>query len=614
MRKIFTPLLLSAFLAGSAAAQQPAPVRISVIPKPRSMEQGQGAFMMNRQTKIVARGEGTQQIAGLFNAFLQKRYGFTLQVDNKATSNIVVFNTLLRIKLPDEGYQLKADTNMVSITGMKDGVFYGAQTLLQLISQAGAQLSVPVVTINDHPTFSYRGMMLDCGRHFIEMDEIKKMLDVMAYLKMNRLHWHLTEDQGWRLEIKKYPKLTQIGAWRDSTIIGQYYDFKPFVYEKKREGGFYTQDQAREIVKYAADRNIIVIPEIEMPGHATAALAAYPELGNGTGPYGVMGYWGVHPTIFAPKEETFRFLQDVLTEVMAIFPSKYIHIGGDEAPKDEWKASAFAQKVIKKNKLKDEHGLQSYFIQRIEKFLNKNGRNLIGWDEILEGGLAPNATVMSWRGEAGGIAAARQNHDVIMAPNTYHYLDYAQSGDKDAEPLAIGGNLPLEKVYSYKPLTPDSLTAEQQKHIIGVQANIWTEYIATPAKLEYMLFPRILAVAESAWTPYVDKNYQDFSQSRLPARLNDLEKIGVNFRVPEADVKLEDLGNGKKRVTISPFVQDARVYYTIDGHKPDNTAARYTTPFETPAPGAQNMTLKYTVVTPGERSSNVFSVELNEKK
>ncbi|MBE7179436.1 MAG: family 20 glycosylhydrolase, partial [Mucilaginibacter polytrichastri] len=414
----------------------------------------------------------------------------------------------------------------------------------------------------------------------------------------------------WRLEIKKYPKLTSIGAWRDSTIIGQYGDYKPFVYDKKREGGFYTQAQAKEVVKYAADRNIIVIPEIEMPGHATAALAAYPELGNGTGPYSVKGYWGVHPTIFAPKEETFKFLENVLTEVMAIFPSKYIHIGGDEAPKDEWKASAFAQKVIKKNKLKDEHGLQSYFIQHIEKFLNKNGRNLIGWDEILEGGLAPNATVMSWRGEAGGIAAARQNHDVIMAPNTYHYLDYGQSKDKSAEPLVIGGFLPLEKVYSYKPLVPDSLTAEQQKHIIGVQANIWTEYVATSAKLEYMLFPRILAVAETGWTKTDEKNYADFTVNRLPARLAELEKLDVNFRVPEADVKIEDAGNGTKRVTIVPFVKNAVVYYTYDGHKPDNTTDRYAQPFIVPNPGAQKLVLKYTVTTPGGRTSNVFSQDL----
>lgn len=608
MRKHVLLFSLSLLMAGSSLAQQ-AP-DIAIIPKPVSVEKGQGEFILSRQTKIAAKGDGTQKIAGLLNTFLQKRYGFTLQVDNNATTNVIALNTLLRIKLPDEGYQLKAEPNMVVISGMKDGVFYGMQSLLQLINENGAKLSIPAVTINDNPAFAYRGIMLDVGRHFFGVDEIKKMLDVMAYLKMNRLHWHLTEDQGWRIEIKKYPKLTQIGGFRDSTIIGQYGDFKPFIYDKKREGGFYTQAQAKEIVKYASDRNIIVIPEIEMPGHATAALAAYPNLGNGTEPYHVMGYWGVHPTIFAPKEETFKFLEDVLTEVMAIFPGKYIHIGGDEAPKDEWKASPLAQKIIKKNKLKDEHGLQSYFIQRIEKFLNKNGRSLIGWDEILEGGLAPNATVMSWRGEAGGIAAARQNHDVIMTPNSYHYLDYGQAKDNTNEPLVIGGFLPLEKVYSYKPLVPDSLTAEQQKHIIGVQANIWTEYVANGEKLEYMLFPRILAVAETGWTKTEAKDYADFTKNRLPGRLADFEKLGVNFRIPEADVKVEDAGNGQKRITITPLVKNAKVYFTYDGHKADNTAQLYSQPFMTPAPGNQKLMLKYTVVTPGNRTSNEFSQQL----
>src|SRR5690606_3911699 len=301
-----------------------------------------------------------------------------------------------------EGYSLDVNSNQIVIKGGNAGVFYGLQSLLQLIEAVDGSLIVPGVAINDKPEFGYRGIMIDVARHYFSLDELKKIVDQMAYFKFNRLHWHLTDDQGWRLEIKKYPKLTQISAWRDSSIIGQYGDFKPFIYDGIKHGGYYTQEEARNLVEYAADRKITVIPEIELPGHSTAVLAAYPEFGCKDTTYQVPGFWGVHPNIFCPKEETFKFLEDVFTEVMDIFPSQYIHVGGDEVPKEHWEQSAFAQKLIKKNKLKDEHGLQSYFITRIEKFLNQHNRRLVGWDEILEGGLAPNATVMSWRGEEGG--------------------------------------------------------------------------------------------------------------------------------------------------------------------------------------------------------------------
>lgn len=593
--------------ARTAFAQQAD--EVTIVPKPASAEKGVGQFIINQHTSIIAKEPDAQKVAGMFNYFLRKKYGFTLNINNAAAANAIVLNTS-SAKLPSESYQLKVTSKGVNIAGNRAGVFYGVQSLLQLIQQKSTQLSVPVVSINDEPNFSYRGLMLDVGRHFFDASEIKKILDVMASLKLNTLHWHLTDDQGWRLEIKKYPKLTAISAWRDSTIIGGYGDFNPFIYDGKKSGGFYTQEQAREIVKYAAERNIEVIPEIEMPGHSTAVLAAYPELGNGTGPYKVPGYWGVHNTIYNPGEPTFQFLQDVLTEVMTIFPSKYIHIGGDEVPKDEWKTSALAQKIIHENKLKDEHELQSWFVNRIEKFLNKNGKSLIGWDEILEGGLTPNATVMSWRGEAGGIQAAKEGHNVIMSPNSNMYVDHAQAKDAKTEPLAIGGFLPLDVVYNYNP-RPTALTTNQQKHILGVQANMWTEYVSTNNKLEYMLFPRAIALAEVGWTKTENKNYDDFVSKRLPVVLESIERSGVNYRIPEANVVItDDAATKRKRITITSFVADSKVYYTIDGHKADNTTDLYSGSILSPITNGRPLTLRYIIVTHENKTSNEFNVDI----
>ena len=607
MKKTLSIILL--LLSGSIAFAQQTN-EMSIIPKPASMEKGTGSFTITKHTSIIARGAGAEKVAGMFNYFLNKKYGFVLKINNTAITDAIVLNTALRIKLPDEAYQLNVTDHGINIAGERSGVFYGIQSLLQLIHENGRQLSVQSVTINDQPNFAYRGLMLDVGRHFFDIDEIKKILDVMASLKLNRFHWHLTDDQGWRLEIKEYPKLTSISAWRDSTIIGGYGDFKPFIYDGKKSGGFYTQDQAREVVKYAAERNIEVIPEIEMPGHSTAVLAAYPELGNDPGPYKVPGYWGVHYTIYNPGEPTFKFLEDVLTEVMAIFPSKYIHIGGDEVPKDEWKKSAIAQKIIQDNHLKDENELQSWFIGRIEKFLNQNGRNLVGWDEILEGGLSPNATVMSWRGEQGGIDAAKQGHNVIMSPGGYMYVDHAQAKDSKSEPLAIGGFLPLDVVYNYSP-RPAVLTPDQQKYILGVQANMWTEYVATDNKLEYMLFPRVAALAEVGWTRSGNKDYKDFSENRLPEFLRNMERSGINYRIPEADIVInDDAQTARKKITITPFVAGSKVYYTIDGHKADNTANLYIDPIITPYTNGRQLTLNYIIVTAGNRVSNEFSVDI----
>jgi hexosaminidase len=379
------------------------------------------------------------------------------------------------------------------------------------------------------PRFPWRGAHLDVGRHFFNADFVKKYIDIIALHKMNVFHWHLTDDQGWRIEIKKYPLLTEIGAWRDETVIGHPKAGKePVKYDGIKHGGFYTQDEIKEIIDYAADRYITIVPEIEMPGHAMAAIASYPELGCTGEKVKVRTTWGVSPYIYNVDDNTFKFLEDVLTEVIDLFPSEYIHIGGDEAVKDQWEESKKIQQQIKDLGLKDEHELQSYFIKRIEEFINNKGRKLIGWDEILEGGLAPNATVMSWRGVQGGIAAAREGHDVVMTPTTYCYLDYYQSKITDKEPLAIGGYLPLDIVYSYEPV-PSELSTDEAKHILGAQANVWTEYIASPELVEYMLLPRMTALAELTWTPKEMKDLDDFKK-RLETQVERYKTMGWNYR------------------------------------------------------------------------------------
>lgn len=605
--KVLMVTIMVTVSAFNSSAQQSE--SFPIIPKPASIQAKTGSFALSNKTQIVAKSSDTRKMVSLFNDLLWDRYHIRLDINSQnVASNAIVLDENSADKT--EAYSLDVNSNQVVIKGGSAGIFYGLQSLLQLIESNDGQLTVSGVAISDKPAFGYRGLMIDVVRHFFTLDQMKKLVDQMAYFKFNRLHWHLTDDQGWRLEIKKYPKLTDVSAWRDSTIIGYYYDFKPFIYNGERHGGYYTQEEARELVRYAADRKITIVPEIELPGHATAALAGYPELGNGTGPYDVRGYWGVHFNIFSPRESTFKFFEDVFTEVMDIFPSEFIHVGGDEVPKDEWKASAEAQQIIKKNKLKDEHELQSWFIKRIEKFLNKNGRRMVGWDEILEGGLAPNATVMSWRGEAGGIAAARMGHDVIMTPSDYMYFDKYQAKNAADEPVTIGGFLSLEKVYNYNPLS-DSLTSEQQKHILGVQANMWAEYVTTPNKQEYMLFPRALALAEVAWTGKKGQNYQEFSTQRLPKRLVELEKDDVNYRIPEAQVDISAVGaSGRKTVTITPLVANSTVYYTVDGHKADNTTTLYKGPFGLPHVGAGQKPLKlnYIIVTPGGRTSNMFTV------
>jgi hexosaminidase len=425
----------------------------------------------------------------------------------------------------------------------KQGRFYAMVSLLSMIDVTGDQnLVLPKGVIEDAPAFQWRGLHLDVSRHFFTVQEVKDFLEIMALYKFNTFHWHLTDDQGWRIEIKQYPKLTEIGGFRDSTVIGHYTD-DPRRYEQTNYGGFYTQEDIKEVVRFAEGLHITVVPEIEMPGHSRAALAGYPELSCTGVQQGVPGLWGVFEDIYCSKEESIVFLQNVLDEVLELFPSEYIHIGGDEAPKARWEKCEDCQKVMTENHLEDTHELQSYFIKRMDAYLTERGRKLIGWDEILEGGLSPNAAVMSWRGEEGGIEAAKQGHYVVMSPTSYCYLDYYQSSH-DSEPLAIGGFLPLEKVYKYNPV-PKDLTKEEAKYILGGQANLWTEYISTMDHAEYMMFPRALALMQGLWCQN-KPNYEDFLQTYLNHHEDFLKDVGVNramsIHIPE--LKIERTENG----------------------------------------------------------------------
>lgn len=518
-------LLLTACLLLSLAAISHAQ-SINIIPAPVKAEMKNGQFTITPKTVIVAAAAESKSVSFL-NDYLDKLYGFRLKTAAKADRNYIKLVTPVFVKKPDneERYTLNVDANGVSIQGDSyQGTFIGIQTLIQLLPPVkSTALKIPFTSIEDYPRFGYRGMMLDVSRHFFTVEFVKQYIDFLALHKMNTFHWHLTDDQGWRIEIKKHPELTTISSCRESTIIGHH----PGKGEDHiKHCGIYTQEQVKEVVKYAADRFITVIPEIEMPGHAMAALAAYPELGCTGGPYKVQGTWGVLQDVFcAGNEKTFAFLQDVLDEVIPLFPSKYIHVGGDECPKDRWKVCPKCQKRIKDENLKDEHALQSYFIHRMEKYINSKGKQIIGWDEILEGGLAPNATVMSWRGEKGGIEAAKQHHNVIMTPTGWCYFDYSQSKKEDS--LTIGGYLPVEKVYSYDP-QPKELSAEDAKYILGGQANLWTEYITSPTKVQYMVFPRMAALSEALWSPKEKKNWKDF-EPRMNDQIKRYQFWNVNY-------------------------------------------------------------------------------------
>ncbi len=500
---------------------------LPLIPQPRNVEMDKGNFILNKQTVIQA--DPTMFEAQYLQQAIKQQTGLDLII-LPAASNVSKITLSFDLDGPaasgiTEPYELTVSNNAIVIKAeYNQGFFYGIQTLLQLIpSEKKNEVKLPSLQINDAPKYKWRGMHLDCARHFFPVSFVKKYIDYLAMYKFNTFHWHLTDDQGWRIEIKKYPKLTEVGAWRNGSMVGHYNDQ---TYDSIRYGGFYTQEQIREVVAYATQRHITVVPEIEMPGHAVAALAAYPQYSCTGGPFEVGKQWGVLDDVFCPKEETFTFLQDVLAEVITLFPSEYIHIGGDECPKTRWKACPNCQGLIKEKGLKDEHELQSYFVQRIEKFVNSKDRKIIGWDEILEGGLAPNAAVMSWRGTEGGIAAAKQKHYVVMSPGSHCYFDHYQ-GDPKTEPLAIGGFTSVGKVYSFEP-TPKELSADEAKYILGAQANLWSEYIETPEKAEYMIFPRMIALSEVLWGTSKPSNFEDF-KNRLMQQFKSLDAKGINY-------------------------------------------------------------------------------------
>ncbi|PWE00546.1 family 20 glycosylhydrolase [Marinilabilia rubra] len=584
-------IAMSLSLFTGCGKSSPGKDQLSIIPLPKEMKVGSGHFELTANTKITIsqENEEVKSVTNYLSELISPSTGFSPDVGKSATAESNAIHLALKPKMKgNKGVYLMEVTNDGVLIEAPDaiGLFYGVQSLRQLLPaeieaqsvQAGIDWTIPAVVINDEPQFEYRGLHLDVGRHFFPVSFIKKYIDLLALHKMNKFHWHLTEDQGWRLEIEQYPKLQKIASRRKETLIGHGGE-TPFEYDGQPYGGYYTQEEAREVVEYAQKRFITVIPEIELPGHAQAALAAYPELGCTGGPYEVATRWGVFPDIYcAGQEKTFEFLENVMLEVLDIFPSKYIHIGGDEAPKDRWEECPKCQARIREEGLKDEHELQSYFITRMEKFLNEHDRQIIGWDEILEGGLAPGATVMSWRGEAGGIEAAKMGHDVIMTPNSHMYFDHYQNDPKE-EPLAIGGFLPLEKVYSYHPV-PEELGDEKAKHVLGAQGNLWTEYMKTPDHVEYMAYPRAVALSEVVWTPIEKKNYEDFL-SRLERHYERLDMLDVNYfyALPKPSSNTDKAGFLESaEITLSTPLPNSEIRYTTDGSEPTKDSELYAGP------------------------------------
>ena len=584
-QKLLTGVIAAmAFILPTKAVGQTA--NFNIIPQPQQVIADASApFVLNANTVICLQtnSQDMKRNASMLASYIKEATGISPTIGKFVKGSPAIILSIDKTISNAEGYKLNANAKQISIAGASAaGVFYGIQTLrksLPLCSGKATQVTIPAVQIADAPRFAYRGTHLDVSRHFVTTDSIRQFIDMLALHNINRFHWHLTDDQGWRIEIKKYPLLTAIGSKRAQTVI----DHNSGKYDGKPYSGYYTQKEIREIVKYAADRYITIVPEIDLPGHMQAALAAYPELGCTGGPYKVWEIWGISDDVLcAGNDKTMKFIDDVLKEVVGLFPSKYIHVGGDECPKVRWKDCPKCQARIKALHLeaKDGHSaeerLQSYVITHATKFLKSLGRNIIGWDEILEGGLAEGATVMSWRGESGGIAAAKQNHDVIMTPNTYLYFDYYQSLDKANEPDAIGGYLPLERVYSYEPM-PKELTADEARHIIGVQANIWTEYMPTFKQMQYMGLPRIAALSEVQWSQPQLKNYTDFS-NRLVGLTNIYDRLGYNYakHLYNVNIHIDTDTKWREIVVHMTTVGDAEIRYTLDGSQPTASSTLYT--------------------------------------
>lgn len=604
MKKSISLLLLSLVMIAPGCQQTKEVVNeYNIVPQPNQMTPQEGRFELSNSVRLVVPADAPEvkNVADGFAEQLKLTSGISLQQAEQADGKPAI-NFVVQEGKPKEGYKLSVTPDLITLTASQpNGFFYGVQTMYQLLPPAvygkqtdkKAEWSLPAVEIEDAPRFVHRGLMLDVCRHFVPIDYIYKFIDLLAMNKMNTFHWHLTDDQGWRIEIKKYPKLTEIGSKRETTMVDYYNVNYPLVFDGIEHGGFYTQEQIKEVVAYAASKHINVVPEIEMPGHALAALASYPELScDPTRTYKVCPSWGVFEDVFCPSETTFKFFEGVMDEVVELFPSEYIHIGGDECPKTAWKKSAFCQQLIRELGLKDdvtpskidgvkhskEDKLQSYFVTRMEKYLNGKGRNIIGWDEILEGGLAPNATVMSWRGIEGGMNAAKAGHNAIMTPHNYVYLDYYQE-DPEIAPTTIGGYNTLKKTYNYNPV-PDDADELVKKHIIGIQGNIWREYMKTSERTDYQAFPRAMAIAETGWTLDANKNWKNFCQ-RMVTEFERLEVMNTkpcrNFF--EVNVNTHADENGPLKVMLECYHPYAEIRYTTDGSEPTNASTLYDQPF-----------------------------------
>ena len=585
MKRIALFFILLSFMV-SCAEKKVQENTISVIPQPMYARADEGVFNIGKDTKIVIDNPSEEmlRIAGFLNEKLSKAAGFELEVISGGPMPKENFIAFLDAGMPTENYVINVrPQNIIVDYGDGAGAFYALQTLFQLLPveiysqelQKKTDWVVPCCNIEDKPRFQYRGMHLDVCLHYFDFEFLKKYIDIMAAHKVNRFHWHLTEDQGWRLEIKKYPLLTEKGQWRKETVVGSLYSG---VYDGIPHGGYYTQEQVKELVKYAADRYVTIIPEIELPGHALAAIACYPELSCGLEEhYETATKWGVFKQVYCPKESTFKFLEDVFDEVFELFPSEVVHIGGDECPKASWKVCPHCQALIKKLGLKDEYELQSYFVTRMEKYINSKGRQIIGWDEILQGGLAPNAKVMSWLGEEGGIKAAQQHHEVVMSPHQKYYLDYWQA-DPYSEPLAMGGPTTLRMMYDYNPV-PEVLTPAEQKYIIGVEGCVWTEYMPTPERVEYMAWPRMCAIAETGWTRN-EKDWDGFTR-RLEKHFGRLDGMEVGYCEAFYSPMIVFHKDTPHNMVVSMTVDapDAEIHYTLDGSVPTADSPKYEIPF-----------------------------------
>ena len=585
-------------------AQQPT----SIIPQPVSIQLKDKTFTLDANTTIQYSGSNKElkAAADFFAAYIKEICGYRMPVNagNKKSVQLQLSTSASIAIIGDEGYELKVTPATISIkANTKAGIIYGMQTIFQLLPavRTNAIIQIPCMEVTDYPRFKWRGMMLDVSRHFFSPDMIKEFINLMASYKMNVFHWHLVDGSGWRLEIKKYPKLTQQAAWRvDDTNKPWNWADVLFNVDKNKAtyGGYYTQQQVKEIVAYAQQRNITIVPEIEMPGHSEAAMAAYPELScnsvvtfANTGNFNISKAAGNYCT---GNDSAFVFLQNVLTEVMNIFPSKYIHVGGDEVDKTSWKKCTKCQARLKAEGLKNEEELQSYFIKRIEKFIISKNKKMIGWDEILEGGLAPEATVMSWRGESGGIEAAKMDHDVVMTPGSPCYFDHYQAGP-EGEPLAFGGFNTVKKVYEYEPV-PVELNAAQSKHVLGAQGNVWTEYISTVEHLQYMVLPRMPALAEVLWTPAKNKNWEQFNQ-KLQVLFKGYDQKGLHYSPGNFTVNIKPVSqNGKLLVSLASEATNAAIFYTTDGSLPTAESNPYLQPIEVNA----SLTLKAVNIVNGQ--------------